>query len=193
MPSTVPLLRCVLMALVETASAYLGTSVNPIQMATPVYGTLNTKFVSFLAPGIMVEIAFSHAIAMTALAFVKERNDNTLDRVLAAGVKSPTIVAAHFITHIVIIVLQTALMLVLAVLGFHLPIRGPIIIVAGLLLLLAATGMSFGLFVSSIARQGKQVEPRGITFSEIDAIQIGLASFLPSLLLSGILWPVEAV
>ncbi len=41
--------------------------------------------------------------------------------------------------------------------------------------------MSFGLLISSLVA------------SEVEAVQLSLASFFPSLLLSGILWPLQAI
>jgi len=41
--------------------------------------------------------------------------------------------------------------------------------------------MSFGLLISTIARQ------------ETEAVQLALAAFFPAMLLSGVLWPLEAV
>lgn len=45
-------------------------------------------------------MTYAHAIGITAIAFVRERCDSTMDRIFAAGVRAPSIIVAHFLTHI---------------------------------------------------------------------------------------------
>lgn len=61
------------------------------------------------------------------------------------------------------------------------PILGNPVLVVFLLLLLGTSAMNFGLLISSVVS------------SEIEAMQLSLATFFPSLLLSGIIWPLEAI
>jgi ABC-2 type transporter len=118
---------------------------------------------------------------MTAIAFVLEKKLVTLDRIYAAGVAPIKIVIGHFLTHLTIVVVQTVLMLLVALGMFGVKIEGSVIGVFGSLLLLGAVGMSLGLLIS------------GISKDETEAVQLALAMFFPALLLSGVMWPVEAV
>ncbi|MCS5537705.1 MAG: ABC transporter permease, partial [Candidatus Poseidoniaceae archaeon] len=68
-------------ALEETAPAL------PLEIADPIHGEENPEFIDFLAPGIMVLVCFMFSIILTTMAFVGERNDGTLDRLFAAGVR----------------------------------------------------------------------------------------------------------
>jgi ABC-2 type transport system permease protein len=117
----------------------------------------------------------------TAIEFVREKIDYTIDRIFAAGVSSPTVILAHFFTHSIVLIIQVTLLLLVAIFGFKIAVEGSVVLVVALLLLLGSTGMAFGLFVSSVAR------------NEADAMQVAMASFFPSMMLSGILWPTEAV
>ncbi len=58
--------------------------------------------------------------------------------------------------------------------------EGSLFLVVLLMILLGLTGMSFGLVVSSFAR------------NEVEALQLAMAAFFPSFLLSGIIWPLQA-
>jgi len=165
----------------ETISKVAGFPVNPIKFEKPVYGEENPKFIDFLAPGMIALITFAHTIGITAISFVREKSSGTIDRIFAAGVKTHIIVIAHFFTHSGILVLQTAILLGVAFFGFRIPEHGPLIEVFTLLLLLGCVGMSYGLFISTVAE------------SETEASQIAIASFFPALLLSGVIWPIEAI
>lgn len=66
-----------------------------------------------------------------------------------------------------VIIIQTCLLLIVAVFGFHTPVQGFLLEVFLLQLLLGSVGMSFGLVISSVSRQ------------ETEAVQIALASFFP--------------
>jgi len=164
----------------ETLDSALNSSLNPFKF-DPIYGDNNIKFTNFLAPGMLCLIIFAHSIGIPAIAFVRERIDGSLDRVFAAGVPSSIIIAGHFMTHILINILQILLLLVIALWGLKLKIVGNIGVAFLVLFLLGITGMSFGLFIAGIAND------------EISAVQIAIASFFPSLLLSGTIWPVEAI
>jgi ABC-type multidrug transport system permease subunit len=150
-------------------------------MEEPVYGKVDNKFSDFLAPGMICSITFSHSIGMTAIAFVRERIEATLDRTYAAGVTAPIIIIAHFLTHSIVMVVQTIFLLIIAVFGFKVPEAGNLVIVFVQLLLLGSVGMSFGLLISARAK------------AETEAVQMALSSFFPMILLSGIIWPVQAI
>ena len=49
-------------------------------IAPPVYGELNPKFTDFIAPGMIIAIAFAQSIGLTAMAIVMARLEGTLDR-----------------------------------------------------------------------------------------------------------------
>jgi len=46
---------------------------NPVQTGTPVYGFTNPKFTDFIAPGMIITIAFAQAIGLTAATFTQVR------------------------------------------------------------------------------------------------------------------------
>lgn len=54
-------------------------------MEKPIYGERAPTFTEFMAPGVVLSIAFLAAVALTALAFVMERKEGLLERSLVAG------------------------------------------------------------------------------------------------------------
>lgn len=171
----------VLAAFEGMVSATLNVSVSPVQIDEAVYGNANIQFKNFLAPGMIALVCFAHSIGITAVSFVREKNDGTMDRIYAAGVTSKIIIIGHFFVSNAILLTQTATLLLLVIFGFKVTIEGNIIWVIVFLLALGAVGMSLGLVIS------------GAATIETEAVQLSLSAYFPALLMSGVLWPVEAI
>lgn len=155
-------------------------SINPIAL-NPVHGSFDIKFINFLAPGIIATIAFAHAIGATTMTFVKDRLNGSMDRIFMAGISGSLVIAGTLITHTIVLIFQVGIMLIITIFAFKIQVVGSLFWVFSVLFFLGLVGMSFGITVSALAR------------SESEAIQVVLAIFFPSLLLSGIIWPLEAV
>lgn len=153
----------------------------PLQIADPVYGEKNPAFIDFLAPGIMTLVCFMFSTILTAMAFVGERHDGTLDRVFAAGTQPGEVLIGHLAAFMVILFGQVSVVIGIAALGFDIPIVGSVALLFAVCLLLGWAAMCLGLVVSSKAK------------SEFQAMQLNMPMLFPALLLSGILWPVEAL
>jgi ABC-2 type transport system permease protein len=152
-----------------------------LQIAEPIHGEENSEFIDFLAPGIMVLVCFMFSLILTTMAFVGERNDGTLDRLFAAGVQPSEVLLGHLLAFSVIIIGQVSVVISIAVIVFEVPMHGSIILLFSLGLLLGWAAMCLGLFLSIKAK------------SEFQAMQLVMPIVFPVLLLSGILWPVEAL
>jgi len=184
---------------------------NPVRMEA-VYGSFDTKFSDFLAPGMVMLIVFAFSIGMTAIAFVREKIDGCLDRIWAAGVAPMNLIIAYFLTHSGILVLQSILSMVVVEGIFHVPIAGNLLITLLLMyllmLMLGWSGMAMGLvirytcharFITDTAATNLTADarllPRSSSFAkdEMDATRLALAAFFPSLLISGVIWPLEGL
>eukprot|EP00455_Lapot_gusevi_P020080 TRINITY_DN2134_c0_g1_i6.p1 TRINITY_DN2134_c0_g1~~TRINITY_DN2134_c0_g1_i6.p1 ORF type:complete len:387 (-),score=60.09 TRINITY_DN2134_c0_g1_i6:99-1259(-) len=154
----------------------------PIKLVDPpVYGSVHPKFTDFIAPGMIITIAFAQSIGLTALAFVLEKKEGTLDRCWSSGVRPSEVMVSHVVTQFFILLVQIGLLLFFALYIFSLPMNGNLGIVLLLTMLLGMSGMLYGLVISAICNK------------EQEAIQMSLGSFFPVMLLSGIIWPVEAI
>jgi len=153
----------------------------PIKIGKPIYGDREPTFTEFMAPGVVLTIAFLATVALTALAFVVERKDGIMERILVSGVTSFEFLMSHVVTQLCVIVVQVALLLIFTFLVFDIPSRGPFIWVILLTLLQAICGMEYGLLISSLCE------------SETAATMLALGSFYPNLLLSGTVWPTQGM
>ena len=153
----------------------------PLDIADPIYGERDPSFIDFLAPGIMTLVCFMFSIILTTMAFVGERHDGTLDRIFAAGTQPSEVLLGHLGAFSVILIGQVAVVIGIAAFGFDIPINGSVALLFALCLLLGWASMCLGLAVSSKAK------------SEFQAMQLNMPMLFPAMLLSGILWPVEAL
>lgn len=90
----------------------------PIQIQTPVYGQINPKFTDFIAPAMIINIAFAMSIGLTALSFVLEKKEGLLDRTWAAGVSPGEVLIGHTITQFCVLLVQLGLLLLFALVVF---------------------------------------------------------------------------
>ena len=153
----------------------------PVQQEEPIYGVREPTFTEFMAPGVLLSIVFLAAVALTAIALVQERKEGVLERSLVAGVTSTEFIISHVITQLLVIHVQVLLLLIFTFLVFEIPSRGPFFWVILLTLLQSACGMAFGLMISAMTKE------------ETSATMLALGSFYPNLLLSGTVWPTQAM
>lgn len=100
---------------------------------------------------------------------------------LFSGVSPGEILFSHVITQFVVMCGQTALVLSFMILVFGVQCKGDIEWVVILTILQGLCGMCFGFVISAICEL------------ERNAIQLALGSFYPTLLLSGVIWPIEGM
>jgi len=153
----------------------------PVQQDEPIYGIREPTFTEFMAPGVLLSIAFLAAVALTAIALVQERKEGVLERSLVAGVTSTEFIMSHVITQLLVLHVQVFLLLIFTFLVFEIPSRGPFFWVILLTLLQSSCGMAFGLMISAMTKE------------ETSATMLALGSFYPNLLLSGTVWPTQAM
>ncbi|KAH1009703.1 hypothetical protein HUJ04_002021 [Dendroctonus ponderosae] len=153
----------------------------PISFKKPIYGSNQPSFTDFVAPGVILTIVFFLAVALTSSALIIERMEGLLDRSWVAGVSPGEILFSHVVTQFVVMCGQTTLVLIFMILVFEVECKGDIFIVIILTILQGLCGMCFGFVISAICEL------------ERNAIQLALGSFYPTLLLSGVIWPIEGM
>lgn len=139
------------------------------------------RFILFNYKLCTCSIVFFLAVALTSSALIIERTEGLLDRSWVAGVSPGEILFSHVITQFVVMCGQTALVLVFMIVVFGVTCNGNIVSVVIITLMQGMCGMCFGFVISAICEL------------ERNAIQLALGSFYPTLLLSGVIWPIEGM
>ncbi|GIY27979.1 ABC transporter G family member 20 [Caerostris extrusa] len=153
----------------------------PVLLEEPIYGEIDPNFTEFMAPGMILGITYIMAVGLSSMSVIIEKKEGLLDRSWIAGVRSWEVMFSILFTLFIVMLVQVALVLVFTFQAFSIPYRGPLVWVIISVLLVGLEGMAYGLFISSIVND------------ENIAMMIAMGSFYPNLLLSGIIWPVEAM
>jgi|SRR5450756_1003323 len=148
--------------------------------AVAVFGK-NAKFMDFFVPGIMAFVVYLITTLLTLISFVSERTSGTLQRMLSTTLTERDIVLGYAVTFSIVGMAQALLLLVVAILVFHITIVGNVLLAFVAIALLAVVSQAVGILLSSTAKR------------EAQAIQVLPFVILPAFLLAGIFWPVEAI
>jgi ABC-2 type transport system permease protein len=136
----------------------------------------------FLVPGLIAYIVMITAVVSTALSIVREKERGTMEQVRMAPLDAASFVIGKTIPYFVISFVSALAILLVAMLLFELPVRGSWLLLLVTIALFLVGALGLGLFVSSVA-DNQQV-----------AFQIALlASFLPTLMLSGFIFPIASM
>jgi len=153
----------------------------PLQVnITYVYGG-EAGFMDAFMPGVLSIVIFFLSTLITLLSIVVERRTYTLYRLYATPISELDIVLGYSLAFSLIAALQVVELFAIGILLFDIKIKGNPLIAIVVGSLLAICGVNLGLLLSSIVR------------TEAQAPQVVPLVLLPSLLLSGVFWPVEAI
>ena len=130
-----------------------------------------------IVPGLMGVILTMTMIMMTSLAMTRERERGTMENLLATPVRPIEVMAGKIAPFIIVGYLQVALILIAAKLLFGVPLVGSLMLLSMALIVFIAANLSVGFTFSTIAR------------NQLQAMQMTFFFFLPSMLLSGFMFP----
>ncbi|KAM3959841.1 LOW QUALITY PROTEIN: ABC transporter oskyddad [Aphomia sociella] len=153
----------------------------PVHFETPIYGLEDSDFTDFAAPGIILTIIYFLAVALTSGAMLAERNEGILERSLVSGITGTEILFSHVTVQIFVMGIQSIMVMVISFALFGISQNGPLGWVSLLVILTGLCGMTFGYLVSCLCDTDRT------------ATYMALGSFLPMILLCGIIWPIEAM
>jgi ABC-2 type transport system permease protein len=130
-----------------------------------------------IVPGLMGVVLTMTMVMMTAIAMTRERERGTMENLLATPVKPLEVMLGKITPYIVIGYVQVVVILLAAVFVFHVPVVGSLALLSLVLVLFIATNLAVGFTFSTLAK------------SQMQAMQMTMFFFLPSMLLSGFMFP----
>ncbi|NOT34632.1 MAG: ABC transporter permease [Candidatus Eisenbacteria bacterium] len=135
----------------------------------------------FIVPGIIGMILSNILIMMTALSMVREREHGTMEQLIVTPLQRAEIMIGKIAPYVLVGVVQITAILGLGHLLFHVPIRGSILLVYGASLIFIVASLGLGLFISTLSQ------------TQAQAMQSSFFFLLPNVLLSGFMFPREAM
>ena len=130
-----------------------------------------------VVPGLIGVILTMTMVLMTGLAITREQERGTMENLLSTPTTPLEVMTGKIVPYIVIGLVQVTIVLALARLFFHVPMLGSLAVLYVAVFIFIAANLTLGLTFSSIAR------------NQLQAMQMTFFFFLPSMLLSGFMFP----
>jgi ABC-2 type transport system permease protein len=143
----------------------------------------NRDFITayYMVPGIMGIILTMTMVMITSMAIVRERETGTLEQLIVTPLKTYELMIGKIIPYIVMGYVQATISLLVGIAIFDLPIRGSLGLLYGLTSFFIIASLALGVLISSLSR------------TQMQAMQMSFFIFMPSVLLSGFMFPRDAM
>jgi len=130
-----------------------------------------------IVPGLVGTILTMTMLIFTALSVTREIERGTMENLLSMPIKPIEVMFGKIVPYVLVGFIQAALIIGIGVLLFGVPILGSVLMLALLSTLFITTNLSIGYTFSTIVQ------------NQLQAMQLSMMFFLPSILLSGFMFP----
>ncbi len=157
--------------------AYLAPTLPPIDMR--IHALYNPESITQynIVPGLMGVVLTMTLAMITGLAITRERETGTMENLLSMPTHPLEVLVGKIVPYILVGYIQIGLILVVSRVLFHVPMVGSLPLLLATALVFIAANLSVGITVSTVAKNQRQ------------AMQMTVFYFLPSMLLSGFMFP----
>ena len=130
-----------------------------------------------IVPGLMGVVLTMTMVMMTSIAMTRERERGTMENLLATPVKPLEVMLGKIVPYIVVGYVQVVVILTAAKFLFQVPMVGSLVLLSAVMILFMAANLAIGFTFSTLAK------------NQMQAMQMTFFFFLPSMLLSGFMFP----
>lgn len=130
-----------------------------------------------IVPGLMGVVLTLTLVIITGVAMTRERERGTMENLLSMPTRPFEVLVGKIIPYILVAYIQIILIMVMARLLFHVPMMGSVGLLLVITLLFVVANLAVGITFSTVAQ------------NQLQAMQLAVFFFLPSLLLSGFMFP----
>jgi ABC-2 type transport system permease protein len=157
--------------------AFLAGGASPVEVR--VHSLYNPEAITQynIVPGLMGVILTMTMIMITGLAITRERERGTMENLLSMPTRPIEVLVGKITPYIFVGYIQVAVILTAAHFLFHVPMNGSIALLLLVVLIFIAANLAMGITFSTIAK------------NQLQAMQMTFFVFLPSILLSGFMFP----
>ncbi|PZX94738.1 ABC transporter permease [Flavobacterium aquariorum] len=172
-------------AILQNYSQEINKNVKPvyqIQTQTQLYYNQELKSVFTFVPGVMTVILMLVSAMMTSISITREKEMGTMEVLLVSPIKPFQVVIGKVFPYIFLSIINAAIILLLGVFVFEMPIEGSLFLLVLESILFIITALSLGILISTIAQ------------SQQTAMMFSLAGLmLPVIILSGFIFPISSM
>lgn len=130
-----------------------------------------------IVPGLLGVVLTMTSVIIASLGITREKERGTMENLLATPIQPLEVMIGKISPYIIVGYIQSALILLVAKYVFQIPIHGNIVLLLLVIFPFIAANLSVGITFSSLAK------------TQLQASQMSIFFFLPSLLLSGFMFP----
>lgn len=153
----------------------------PIDLRPRVLFNPDMRTVNFMVPGLVGIVMQVVTMFLTTFSIVREKESGTLEQLMVTPVSRLGLMIGKLVPYGVIGTLETVIVLCIMRFLFGVPIAGSVTLLAAFSLIFLFTALGLGLFLSTLAN------------NQIQAIQFSVVIIMPSVLLSGFVFPQESM
>jgi ABC-2 type transport system permease protein len=157
--------------------SYLATTPGPIELRT--HALYNPEAITQynIVPGLMGVVLTMTLVMITGLAITRERERGTMENLLSMPTRPLEVLFGKIVPYIMVGYAQVALVLLAAHQLFHVPMVGNVGLLFAAAFVFIVANLAMGITFSTVAK------------NQLQAVQMSFFFFLPSLLLSGFMFP----
>ena len=143
----------------------------------------NQDFVTafYMVPGIIGVVLTMTMVLITSMAIVREKENGTMEQLIVSPLRPWELILGKIIPYIFVGYAQITIALFAGIIVFNVPVRGSITLLYVLSSLFITASLSLGVLISSYSK------------TQMQAIQMGVFVLLPSIMLSGFIFPRESM
>jgi ABC-2 type transport system permease protein len=135
----------------------------------------------YIVPGLVGVILTVTMVLITAMALVRERERGTLEQLIVTPLTKTELMLGKITPYVGVGLAQMTAVLLLGRFVFAVPLTGNVLLLYAIALLFVVASLAFGLFISTLVRTQQQ------------AMQVAFFFVLPNILLSGFMFPRQAM
>jgi len=154
-------------------------AVPELSAASRVWFNPELKSRNYFVPGIVVNIIMMVTLMLTAMAIVREKEIGTMEQLMVTPIRPIELILGKTLPFALVGIVDTILVVVAALLLFHVPFRGSALLLFFSACIFLMTSLGAGLFISTISRTQQQ------------AMMTTSMFFQPFFLLSGFAFPIR--
>lgn len=157
--------------------SYLKTTDSPVHLIVQAKYNPGRVTQYNIVPGLLGVVLTMTMIVITSLAITRERERGTMESLLAMPIRPFEVMIGKLIPYIFVGYIQVSLILLFSHYFYNVPINGSILLLFLACLPFIAANLGVGLMFSTLAK------------NQLQAMQLSFFFFLPSILLSGFMFP----
>lgn len=152
-----------------------------VELSSRAWYNENLESRNYFVPAIITNIVFIITMLLSSMAVVREKEIGTIEQVIVTPIGKAEFILGKTVPFVLIGYINVAVIALVAVFWFEVPMRGSILLLIGSTALFLMSSLGIGLLISTVSRTQQQ------------AMMSAFFVIFPAMLLSGFAFPIESM